>query len=93
MLPVLRLMLGYLPLSVLRWQGQLGGVRMPAGVAREPVAADGVPCEWLIPEGSGANQAMLYLHGGGFIFGWSNQYRQMIGYLARQMGVRALGVD
>jgi acetyl esterase/lipase len=57
------------------------------------VSADGVPCEWLIPQNSPQDQALLYLHGGGFVFGVTPQHVGMVAYLARKMGVRALIVD
>ncbi len=92
-LPITRWIGAYLPLSVARWLERVIRAVTPAGITRELVTADDVPCEWLIPDGSPTDQALLYLHGGGFVYGWSNPHRQMVGYLAKQMGVRVLGVD
>jgi acetyl esterase/lipase len=52
-----------------------------------------VPCEWLIPQDSPQDQALVYLHGGGFVFGVTPQHIRMVAHLARKMGIRALVVD
>lgn len=95
MLPLIRLMQTYMPL---RWSGRLNRwslrrARMPAGVTRQPVSADGVPCEWLIPDGSPGDQALLYLHGGGFVYGQTLPHLEMGAYLAQKIGARVLMVD
>lgn len=94
-LPLVRFLQAYLPLSASRWLTQRGAtrVRLPAGFAREAVSADGVACEWLIPPDSPKDQALLYLHGGGFVFGISALHVRMVAYLAQKMGIRALMVD
>lgn len=94
-LPVIRFLQTRLPL---RWTKQplkraAARARVPADIAREAVLADGVPCEWLIPQPSPRDQALLYLHGGGFVFGVTPQHIAMVAGLARAMGVRALLVD
>jgi acetyl esterase/lipase len=94
-LPVLRFLQAYLPLSVARWLEKRDAtrVRLPAGIAHEAVLADGVPCEWLSPKNSSNNQALLYLHGGGFVYGLTSLHRQMVAYLAQKMNIRVLMVD
>lgn len=94
-LPIIRFMNAYLPLSVTRWviKQSAGRARLPAGVTREAVSADGVACEWLIPQNSPKDQALLYLHGGGFIMGLTSLHLEMVAYLAQKMNVRALMVD
>ncbi len=67
--------------------------RLPADFSRQAASADGVPCEWLIPQGSPPNQALVYLHGGGFVYGVTPQHITMVAHLARTMGSRALIVD
>jgi len=93
MLPVFRLMLAYVPMKVMRRLQARGAPPIPNDVRRETVRADGVRCEWLIPDGSDADRVLLYLHGGGFVYGWTGTHRHMVAHLARQMGVRALSVD
>ncbi len=94
-LPVIRFMQTRLPL---RWMRQplrraTARAQLPADITRQPVSADGVPCEWLIPHNSPPDQALVYLHGGGFVYGVTPQHITMLAYLARQMNTRALVVD
>jgi acetyl esterase/lipase len=94
-LPVIRFLQTRLPL---RWtRGPLrraaARARLPADVTRQAVSADGVPCEWLIPQHSPPDQALVYLHGGGFVYGATPQHIAMVAHLARRMGIRALLVD
>ena len=94
-LPMIRVMQSYMPLTLAHWlmKRSMAHVRLDAGVTRESVSADGVPCEWIIPQNSPADLALLYLHGGGFVFGLNSQHLQMGACLAQKMGVRTLMVD
>lgn len=91
----IRLMQGYMPLALMQRLVPMDARRaqLPAGVSRSTVLADSVPCEWLIPEDSPADRALVYLHGGGFVFGVSSLHLQMVAVLAQKMNVRALMVD
>lgn len=93
MLPVLRLMLGYVPMKVMRRLQDWGETPLPQDVQSERVRVGSVRCEWLIPEGCASDKVLLYLHGGGFVYGWTDMHRHMVAHLARQMSARALGVD
>ncbi len=66
---------------------------VPKGVTMQPVQINGVPCEWLTPQNAAGTRTILYLHGGGWILGWYNSYRRMVGHLAKVCGARALAVD
>ncbi|MDX1614416.1 MAG: alpha/beta hydrolase [Candidatus Promineifilaceae bacterium] len=94
-LPVIRFMHAYLPLSLQRWLIEQGMARveLPPDIRREPASANGVRAEWLIPRDSPADRALLYLHGGSFILGLTSLHLEMVAYLARKMGARALLVD
>ena len=94
-LPLARFMQTVMPLPMARWLLKLGNarLRLDHAVKREAVSADGVSCEWLIPPNSPADQVLLYLHGGGFVFGLTPPHLQMGAYLARKMGMRILMVD
>jgi monoterpene epsilon-lactone hydrolase len=95
LLSVSRFLQAYLPLQVSRSlikQG-MARVRLADDVTRQAVTADGVSCEWLIPQNSPTDQALLYLHGGGFVFGMMNTHLEMVAYVAQKMGIRALVVD
>jgi monoterpene epsilon-lactone hydrolase len=94
-LPIIRFMQTYIPLPVAHWlltQG-MARVRLDADVIREAVTADGVPCEWIIPQNSSTDHVLLYLHGGGFVFGLTPPHLQMGADLAQKMGMPILMVD
>ncbi len=66
---------------------------VPKGVTMRAVNMDGVSCEWLTPQNATGSKTILYLHGGGWILGWYNSHRRMVGYLAQACKARALAVD
>jgi acetyl esterase/lipase len=82
-----------LPLAGLLLKLSMKRVRLPADIIREAVSADGVPCEWIIPKDSLTDTVLLYLHGGGFVFGLTPLHLQLGAYLARKTGMRILMVD
>ncbi|MCB9459453.1 MAG: alpha/beta hydrolase [Anaerolineaceae bacterium] len=94
-LPFTRLFSAYLPPSIANWviKGTASLVQLKGDVRRQPVSADGVGCEWLIPTNGRDDTVLLYLHGGGFIYSASSMHFEMAGYLARKMGIRVLMVD
>lgn len=95
MLPVIRFMQTGLPLPLAQRLNRMGTAhpRLGEGVRRDAVLADGVPCEWITPANSREDAVLLYLHGGGFVFGLTPLHQQMVARLAEKMGVRALLVD
>ena len=75
-----------------RKQAGLPGGRIPDGVSVETVTAGGVPAEWVV--GSPTDEAvMLYLHGGGYVFGGLDSHRDIACRLAAQAGVKVLLLD
>jgi monoterpene epsilon-lactone hydrolase len=82
-----------LPLSSRLLEQSMHRVRLDASVRREAISADGVACEWIIPQDSLPGRVLLYLHGGGFVFGLTPQHLQMGAYVARKMGMPILMVD
>jgi monoterpene epsilon-lactone hydrolase len=94
-LPVLRLLPAYMPLAVIPWllKQAVAHWRPPADVAVEAVLAEGVPCKWLISENNPQHQVLLYLHGGGFVFGLTPQHMRMGAYLGQRMRIPVLMVD
>src|SRR5689334_16983925 len=94
-LPIVRFMNAYMPLSLTRWMITQSTARahMPAGVTREAVSADGVPCHWIIPQNSPTDRVLMYLHGGGFVLGLTSLHFEMVAHLAQKLGIRALMVD
>lgn len=94
-LPLTRFLNAYLPLSIAQWviEKSAEHVKLPNDVKREAVFADGVACEWLIPENSPSDKILLYLHGGGFIYGLTSLHIEMVANLAEKMGIKTLMVD
>lgn len=94
-LPFTRFITAYLPVSIAQWviEKTASRAKLPVDIRRETVTADGVPCEWLIPDNSPPNKVLLYLHGGGFIYGVTSIHLEMVAYLAKQSGLRVLMVD
>ncbi len=94
-LPLASLFLTRVPFPLVRKLQSIGDrtVRLPSGVHREPIVADDVPCEWLIPENTDRQKVLFYLHGGGFVFGLYAQHRHMVSHFARALGIPAFVVD
>jgi acetyl esterase/lipase len=65
----------------------------PRGVAMEKAILGDVAGEWLIPEHAPDDPVLLFLHGGGILFGWGGANRHILGYLAQFSGLRGFGVD
>ena len=59
----------------------------------ERVNAGGVPAEWVAAEGSAADRAVLYLHGGGYVVGSVRTHRVMMTGLSQASGARVLGLE
>jgi epsilon-lactone hydrolase len=94
-LPIVRFIQAYMPLPAAHWLLKLGmaHVRLDADVACEAISADGVRCEWVTPQNSAKNKVLVYLHGGGFVFGLTPPHIQMGAYLAKKMSMPVLMVD
>jgi phosphinothricin tripeptide acetyl hydrolase len=63
---------------------------LPADIAREDVTWGGVPGERLTPQQARKDQALIYLHGGGYGTGSPRSHRHLAGDIARRAGVVAL---
>jgi monoterpene epsilon-lactone hydrolase len=94
-LPVIRFFQSYMPLPLSNGllKLSLAHVRLDACVRREAISADGVSCEWIIPRDCPPGRVLLYLHGGGFVYGLTPQHLQMGAYLATKMKMHILMVD
>lgn len=54
----------------------------------------GVPARWFIPAGAAEGAAILYLHGGSYIYGSARStHADLIARIARLSGVAAVGLD
>lgn len=94
-LPIIRFLQTYLPLPVSSWliRQSLTRAKLAADITHETVSANGVPSEWLTPKNRSKDQALLYLHGGGFVFGLTYLHLEMVAHLAQKIGIHALVVD
>jgi monoterpene epsilon-lactone hydrolase len=93
--PFIRFMQAYLPLPVSGWllKQSMARVRLDAAVTREVISAGGVLCESIVPHDNLPGRVLLYLHGGGFVFGLTPFHLKMGAYLAQKMAMRILMVD
>ncbi|SRR5712692_2307340 len=53
----------------------------------------GVPGIWCVPTAHRAAAALLYLHGGGFVYGSARAFRHLLGQIAVRAGVPAFVAD
>jgi epsilon-lactone hydrolase len=67
----------------------------PALAGLEYIAcdADGVPCEWIVPEGAFENERIVHIHGGSLVAGSPASHRAMLSLLARAAQRPVLCVD
>jgi monoterpene epsilon-lactone hydrolase len=65
----------------------------PPGAQFERVTAGRVPAEWMVPPGASAQRTILYFHGGGYLVGGPEDYRDMVSRIAGAAQARALTID
>ncbi len=94
-LRVIRIMQNVLPPALANRFNKIGTskVKLDPDITQEAISADGTPCDWLIPPNFNPDQVLLYLHGGGFVYGQTPLHLQMGAYLAKKLGFRLLMVD
>lgn len=73
------------PADLRAWAESRSVLILPKDARRKDVAADGVKGEWIEPAG-GAARTVLYLHGGGYIFGSPRTHRALTHRLALSAG-------
>lgn len=71
--------------------GELGTT--PAGVTWTEVNAGGVPAIWADADGGSTDRVLMYVHGGGYVIGAADYYKNFTGHLAKAIGCRVLNVD
>ena len=73
-----------------RWS-RIGHVMMTAiGVRIEADRINGLYVEWLTPKGRMDGKLLLYLHGGGYVVGSCDMYRQFVSHIAHAGQIRTL---
>ena len=65
----------------------------PGDIGVQAVDVAGVAAEWVELRGAQNQKVMLYLHGGGYIFGGLDSHREIAWRLAKQTGYRVLLLD
>jgi len=72
----------------------MAGMFKPLGAIQgEPVDANGVPAEWIVPQGVPSARAVLYLHGGSFNSGSIVSHRTLAANVALAAKARSLLID
>lgn len=59
----------------------------------EAVEVAGCPAEWVLAPNADRDQALLYLHGGGYVMGSLATHRKLAGDLSRAIGISVLLLD
>jgi len=60
-----------------RQSPSLPGGKVPKTLSVEAVQAGGVPAEWVAPREHASDGVILYLHGGGYVFGGPDSHRDI----------------
>jgi monoterpene epsilon-lactone hydrolase len=72
----------------------MAGMFKPMGAIRcDPVEANGVPAEWIVPQGLQPARVILFLHGGSFTAGSIASHRTLAGNVAITARSRVLLID
>jgi acetyl esterase/lipase len=66
---------------------------LAADVHVEPVQARGVGAEWTSTHVANRSEVILYLHGGGFVWGSLKSHRHLVSELGRAAKMRTLALD
>jgi monoterpene epsilon-lactone hydrolase len=66
---------------------------LPADVSRADIDMAGVPGCRIQAPGVRDDQAVLYLHGGGYVMGSLNTHQELMGRISRQLNTTVYGVD
>jgi epsilon-lactone hydrolase len=64
-----------------------------SGIEYVPCDADGVPCEWIVPERANESERIVHVHGGSLVAGSPASHRAMLSLMARAAQRPVLCVD
>jgi epsilon-lactone hydrolase len=67
--------------------------KLPGGLRLVPVDINGLSAEWMIPDGSARDKAILYFHGGGLVVGSIKAHRNIVAKFVVGSGISALVID
>jgi acetyl esterase/lipase len=68
-------------------------MRAPREATVTPVQIGDTSGRWLDSPAVSTERVILYLHGGGFVMGWNNQYLGVLNYLSKVSDARILAID
>ncbi|NML63618.1 alpha/beta hydrolase [Hymenobacter sp. RP-2-7] len=71
----------------------MGATPAAPGISCEAATVGGVPGYWCRPAHAPADAALLYLHGGAYVLGSAEAYRNLAGQLAARVGVECFVAD
>lgn len=72
------------------WHSAAKVLWTPRKVRVEEAKIHGLTAEWLTPKGAPEDKLLLYLHGGAYVMGNCATHRQLVSYLAKYSGIKAL---
>jgi len=72
------------------WHSAAKVLWTPRKVTVEQTNVHGLNAEWLTPKGCPDDKLLLYLHGGAYVMGNCATHRQMVSYIAKSSGIKAL---
>lgn len=75
------------------FDGMMGMTPQADGIAYEAATIGGVPGWWCRPQDATAGAAILYLHGGAYVVGSAQAYRNFVGQIATRAKVAAFIPD
>jgi acetyl esterase/lipase len=68
-------------------------VKYGDGIEHERAEISGVPCDVITPAGHSGGRTVIYIHGGGFVYGQTPIHLKYCGLLARRLKARIIAVD
>ena len=77
----------------LSYERIMSALPMDDDIETERVGVNGVPAEWIWAPESEDSRVILYLHGGGYLFGSARTHRVMLAHMARAAKARVLALD
>lgn len=75
------------------WDELSGSLISPVSPLREAVDAGGVRAEWFVAPGAAADRVVMYLHGGGYVFGSAKSHAALAAQLSDSAQARVLFVE
>ena len=77
----------------LSYERIMSSLPLDGDIETERVGVNGVPAEWISAPESRDNRVILYLHGGGYLFGSVRTHRVMLAHMSRAGKARVLALD